>query len=88
MQIIIDPHTLQRARERGASKDEITDTLRTGTLSVAKQGRKSKSKAYDFNAEWCGKRYEQKKIVVIFTERGNTVITVTVYVFYGKWNEV
>ena len=87
MQIIIDPHTLQRAAERGAGKEEITETLQSGTLSIAKGGRKSKSKVYDFNKNWGGKHYEQKKIEVIFTEQGDSIITVTVYVFYGKWNE-
>ena len=86
MQIIIDPHTLQRASERGASENEIKDVLQTGTPSFAKGGRKSKSKVYDFNKEWSGKHYEQKKIEVIFTEQGESIITVTVYVFYGKWN--
>jgi len=55
MQIIIDPHTLQRATERGASKDEIIDTLQNGTLAVAKGGRKSKLKIYDFNKDWSDK---------------------------------
>ena len=87
MQITIDPHTLQRAAERGASEEEIKDVLTTGTLALAKGGRKSKSKVFDFGREWCGKHYEQKKIEVIFTEQGDNIITVTVYVFYGKWNE-
>ncbi len=87
MKIIIDPHTLQRAAERGASEKEIIDTMNTGLLSVAKGGRKSRSKVFDFNSEWSGKHYEQKKIEVIFTEQDDSIITVTVYVFYGKWTE-
>lgn len=29
--------------------------------------------------------YEQKRIEVIYIEENNVVITVTVYVFFGKW---
>ncbi len=41
---------------------------------------------FDFKAERLGKYYEQKKIDVIFVIEHDTIITVTVYVFYGKWN--
>lgn len=87
MEIIIDPHTLQRASERGASKKEIKDTLQHGKLSVAKNGRKSKAKIFMFDRLCNGKYYEQKKIEVIFVEKDKSLITVTVYVYYGKFEK-
>lgn len=32
-----------------------------------------------------GKKYEQKKMEVYYMEENNIIITVTVYVFYGKF---
>jgi hypothetical protein len=32
-----------------------------------------------------GKFYEQKKVEVFYIIEKDTIITVTVYVFYGKW---
>ena len=87
MDIRIDPHTLERARQRGASKHEIEDTLRTGISFSAKHGRLGRAKVYDFGEMWLGKYYEQKRIQVIYTEEDDLLVTVTVYVFYGKWED-
>jgi len=85
MGIQIDPHTLERAEERGTSEEEIKDVINTGFPIPAKHGRMGKAKIYDFKQERHGKYYEQKRVEVFYTiERGVPVI-VTVYVFYGKW---
>ena len=85
MKIIIEPHTLIRAEERGASENEILEVLTKGTDEVAKKSRFRKSSIFDFNSERLGKYYEQKKIDVIFVIEHDNIITVTVYVYYGKW---
>ncbi len=85
MVLQIDPHTLLRAKERGASLEEIEDVLKTGALEEAKENRHKKSKIYAYNEERNGKFYEKKKIDVIFVTSGMKIITVTVYVFYGKF---
>jgi len=46
-----------------------------------------KAKVYDFNQERHGKYYEQKRVEVIYTVERDIIITVTVYAFYGKWEE-
>jgi hypothetical protein len=38
MRIQIDPHTLERAEERGANKDEIIDVINHGIEIRAKYG--------------------------------------------------
>jgi len=85
MEIQIDPHTLERAQERGASEQEIKDAIETGFDIPAKYGRMGKAKVYDFKQKRHGKYYEQKRIEVIYTIEKNSIVTVTVYVFYGKW---
>ena len=51
MDIQIDPHTLERAEERGASEGEIRDVINTGTAIPARYGRMGKAKIYDFKRQ-------------------------------------
>jgi len=85
MGIQIDLHTLERAEERGTNEDEIKDVFNTGFPIPARYGRMGKAKVYDFKRKRHGKYYEQKRIEVIYAIEKEIMITVTVYVFYGKW---
>jgi hypothetical protein len=85
MAVQIDPHTLERAEERGASEDEIRDVILTGSPIPAKHGRRAKAKVYAFGRVRHGRRYDEKRVEVIYTEQGRDIVTVTVYVFYGRW---
>jgi len=48
MEIQIDPHTLERAEERGTNEDEIRDVILAGFPVPAKHGRTGRSKVYEF----------------------------------------
>ena len=85
MKIQVEPHTLERAKERGAGEDEIRDTIETGFDIPARGNRKGKAKVYDFKQERIGKFYEHKRIEVIYVQEKDLIVTVTVYVFYGEW---
>jgi hypothetical protein len=88
MEIKIAPHTLERAEERGTNEEEIKDVIKNGTPFPAKQGRLGMAKVYDFKQKRHGKFYEQKRVEVIYTVDNGSIITVTVYVFYGKWENI
>lgn len=85
MKIKIDPHTLERAEERGTSEEEITEVIKTGFSVQAEHGRIGKAKIYNFNKKRHNKYYEQKRVEVFYAIEENVIVTVTVYVFYGKW---
>lgn len=85
MEIQIDAHTLERADERGTSEAEIRDVINTGVAVPAKYGRTGKAKVFDYKQTRLNKFYEQKRVEVYYIVEGNKAITVTVYVFYGKW---
>lgn len=87
MQIRIDPHTLERAEERGTNEKEIVDVINRGFPIPAKHGRIGKAKVYDFKRKRHGKYSEQKRIEVFYIIEDNMAVTVTVYVFYGIWEE-
>lgn len=85
MEIQIDLHTLGRATQRGTNENEIKDVVDTGFAIPAKYGRTAKAKIYEFKKKRQGKYYEQKRVEVVYIIEKNVAITVTVYVFYGKW---
>jgi hypothetical protein len=87
MGIQVDPHTLERAGERGTNEQEIKDVIHSGFSIPAKHGRLRKAKVYDFKQQRHGKYYEQKRVEVVYALEEETIVTVTVYVFYGKWEE-
>jgi hypothetical protein len=82
MKIIIEPHTLERAAERGTNEVEIRDVVENGVAFPAKYGRLAKYKVYDFNRTWNNKPYRQKKVEVYYAIELGEVFTVTVLVFY------
>jgi len=85
MDIRIAPHTLERAEERGTHEEEIRDVMTNGFKIPAKYGRAGKAKVYEYQQTRHGTYYPQKRVEVIYIEENNTIITVTVYVFYGEW---
>ena len=87
MEIQIDPHTLERAEERGTNEAEIRDVINAGFSTSAKYGRMGKAKIYGFDQKRHGRYYEQKRVEVFYTLERDVIITVTVYVFYGKWED-
>ena len=85
MKIQIEPHTLQRAIERGTTEEEIKEVLQSGVNILGKSGRLGKSKVFAFNNSRIGKYYEEKKVDVYYIIEQQNIITITVYVFYGKF---
>ena len=85
MEIHIDPHTLERAEERGTNEEEIKDVIQTGFSILAKYGRIGKAKVYEFKQNRLNRYFEQKRVEVFYTIEGDRIVTITVYVFYGKW---
>jgi len=48
VKIQIDPHTLERAEERGTNEEEIIEVIKTGYSIPAKYEKEGKAKIYDF----------------------------------------
>jgi hypothetical protein len=80
MEIIIDSHTLKRAQERGATEEEIS-----GFSIPAKHARLGKAKIFPFDRIRLGNYYDQKRVEVFYITERDIIVTVTVYVFYGRW---
>lgn len=87
MKIQIAQHTLERAEERGTNKKEIIDVIEKGFPIPAKYERLGKAKVYNFKQKRHNRYYKQKRVEVYYTIEKNITLTVTVYVFYGEWEE-
>lgn len=87
MDIVIEPHTLKRAEERGTNAEEIRIVLEQGVEIPARGNRKAKAKVFIFQKERLGNFYEEKRVEVIYIEEEDTFVTVTVYVFCGEWKD-
>ena len=59
MNIRIEPHTLKRAEERGATEAEILETLQSGETIPAKKNWLARAKVFKYDRERNGKFYEQ-----------------------------
>lgn len=88
MEIRIEPHTLRRAGERGVSREQIEDVLRTGEPSAAYGGRSAKRKVYAYDDIWKGERYDHQLVKVIYMIEQGVIVTVTVVASYGRWEEL
>jgi len=78
-------HAQERIVERGETEDEIEIVLSKGIEVSAKKGRKAKEMVFDYEKEWLGKSYPQKKVRVIYIEEKGKMVVITVKVYYGKW---
>lgn len=87
LKLQIAPHTLERAEDRGTTEDEIRDVIENGKLTPAKRNRLMKAKVYPYGRRRLGKYYKQKRVEVIYTVEEDTIVTVTVYVFFGAWED-
>jgi len=87
MKILIVPHTLKRAMELGPSGYEIKNFLHPCFDIPAKRHRRGKAKVYNYNQKRLNTFYKQKKIEVIYTIKDDTIVTIIVYVYYGRWKE-
>lgn len=87
MRIHISSHTLKRARERGTNEQKIREVISTGFPIPARHNREGRAKVYDLRENRLGKYYEQKRVEVFYATEQDVIVTVTVYVFFGKWED-
>jgi hypothetical protein len=76
-------HARGRMRQRGATEDEVMETIRTAPWTDAERGRQECRKDFPFNREWNGRVYASKQVRPVFIEEAQEIIVVTVYVYYA-----
>ncbi len=85
MRIKLTEHARERAKERGTTEEEIGLVLASDSEIQLKKRRKSKELVFEYNKNWLGKHYPQKKVKVVYTEENDDTVVITIKVFYGRW---
>jgi predicted N-formylglutamate amidohydrolase len=75
-------HSIIQMNERGASKDEVIKTIRTGKVVPAKRGRIGFRRNFQYDKSWGGRNYAMKQVLAIVAEKERALVVVTVYTFY------
>jgi hypothetical protein len=85
LRIKLTEHARERAKERGTTGEEIGLVLSSDREVQLKRSRKSKELVFEYNKDWLGKHYPQKKVKVLYIEEDDQTVVITVKVFYGRW---
>jgi len=80
--IRLSAHARQQLVFRGASEEQVFDTIRTEEWSPAALNRLECRKNFAFNSQWNNKYYDSQQIRPIFIEEPDEIIVITVYVYY------
>lgn len=67
---------------RGATEEEVVDTIQTSGWKPAELDRLECRKDFEFNSIWNKKSYKTKQVRPIFAEENDEIFVVTVYVYY------
>ncbi len=68
--------------DRGTSKTEVENAIRTGERLPGKKGRIAFRKNFSHNGMWKGKYYQAKQVMPVVVEKPDRFVVVTVYVFF------
>lgn len=82
MSITIHPHAAQRAIERGATENEIIETVKNGEQFPAKFDRTGFRTNFLFNDTWNKKQYATKQIEAYCVKENNQWLVITVIIKY------
>jgi hypothetical protein len=75
-------HVEEQLRFRGASAEEIFETIKDSKWLPAELDRLEARKNFTYAAMWNDKFYKIKQVRPIFSEEENEIVVVTVYVYY------
>lgn len=82
MPVIIHPHALERAKDRGTTENEITETIESGESFPAKHDRTGFRKTVIYNAKWQHRHYYAKQIECYTVRENDSWVGITVLVKY------
>ncbi|MBI4398889.1 MAG: DUF4258 domain-containing protein [Candidatus Omnitrophica bacterium] len=75
-------HAIDQMIERGASEEEVCQTILRGEKIPAKKGRSAYRFNFQYGRLWSGKYYHTKQVMPVIVEEPSEIVVVTVYTFY------
>ena len=80
--IAFSDHANEQMVERGASAQEVIETINKGDRFSAKHRRIAYRRNFQYNSRWGENFYHIKQVMPITKEEAKEIIVVTVYTFY------
>jgi hypothetical protein len=80
--IRLSRHARENMVYRGASDSEIVEAIRNSTWQPAERGRWECRREFDFGRQWNGRLYAKKQVRPVFVDETDSIVVVTVYVYY------
>lgn len=75
-------HAKEQLVYRGATEQEVIETIKTSPWEPAELGRLGCRKDFKFQKIWNKKYYATKQVRPIFVEEENEIVIVTIYTYY------
>ena len=82
MKVQFHAHAIQRMKERGATRTQVTSTVMSGSSSIAKFGRSRFRKSFPFDSVWNSRHYAFKQIDAFAVKMSYGWFVITVIVKY------
>ena len=80
--IRLSGHAKEQLFFRGATEDEVIETIRTAQWQPAALGRFECRKDFSFENVWNKKYYKTKQLKPVFKEEDSEIVVVTVYTYF------
>lgn len=80
--IRLSKHARENMRYRGATQQEVIETIRTASWAPAERGRLECRKDFGYGKDWNDRFYATKQVRPIFVEEADEIVVITVYVYY------
>ena len=78
MRVVLDPHAVGRAADRGCTVEEIEATVREGERFPARFGRTGFRRAFSGLWRWRGREFDTKEIEAYAVEQPDGWLVITV----------
>lgn len=75
-------HALLQMSERGATREEVIEAIRSGEHIPAKHGRIGCRKNFQYERLWGNRFFQMKQVLAIIADDPEKITVVTVYTFY------
>jgi len=82
MTVKFHPHALERMAQRGATEDQVLETVKYGERFQAKFGRSGFRRNFMFEKQWRNRYYKNKQIEVYAVKENNDWLVISVITRY------
>lgn len=80
--IRLSGHAKEQLFFRGATEDEVIETIKTSIWQSAELRRLECKKDFLYESQWNKKHYKTKQVMPVFIEEETEIVVITVYTYF------